>query len=400
MQSLETLSGKLHITLHYGRTGDLCAVNTVSIHSNRLRLSPRFFAGKPVETAPKLVGMLFSLCGTAQSVASARACEQALGQPVSPATEQQRDFQVRGETLFEHLLRLSQDWTMALGCEPPAPAELQALFRLKRDLLQVVDLQPVLVAIQQWMETHLLGMPTAEWLECCHAGDVKKLSMKGGIGNIVSSLQAMGWDRLGDVEIHPLPELPVDWWLQRLIAVDAENFMAEPEVDGQACETSALTRHWENPDLQVWREHYGSGLMTRLIARVLDMVESVSTPHPNLPPQGGKEQEATPNRASSLPSPLAGEGPGMGGTTPQAGISLVQTVRGLLTHRVTQQNAIICNYQIVAPTEWNFHPLGSLYNMLATLQGRDETDLTQQARILITALDPCVDYQLEIIPDA
>ncbi|HRJ53923.1 MAG TPA: molybdopterin-dependent oxidoreductase [Candidatus Thiothrix moscowensis] len=35
-------------------------------------------------------------------------------------------------------------------------------------------------------------------------------------------------------------------------------------------------------------------------------------PHPNLPPQGGKEQETCPS-CSSLPSPLAGEGLGMGG---------------------------------------------------------------------------------------
>ncbi|EIJ32981.1 tetratricopeptide repeat protein [Thiothrix nivea] len=42
---------------------------------------------------------------------------------------------------------------------------------------------------------------------------------------------------------------------------------------------------------------------------------SVSPPHPNLPPQGGKGQELLPSGASSssLPAPLAGEGLGMGG---------------------------------------------------------------------------------------
>lgn len=378
MQSLETLSGKLHVTLHCNREGSMCAVNTVSIHSNRLRLSAGFFAGKPVETAPKLIGMLFSLCGTAQSVASARACEQALGQPTSAETEQHRDFQIRVETLFEHLLRLSQDWHTALGCEPPAPAELQALFKLKRDLLQATDPQPVLVAIRLWLEMHLLGMPALIWLEHCRDGNTNKLSTHGKTGNLISNLQSRNWGSLGDVKIQPLPDdLPVDWWQQCLTAVDAEHFMAEPNIDGQACETSALTRQWENPDLQVWRERYGSGLLTRLIARILDMLECASS-LPALPAKERPEQKRI----------------------PQTGISLVQTARGLLAHRVTQQNGLIQHYQIVAPTEWNFHPHGSLHNMLASLQGNDTTDLTQQARSLITALDPCVDYQLEITPDA
>ncbi|MEZ5453439.1 MAG: nickel-dependent hydrogenase large subunit [Thiothrix sp.] len=364
------LTGQLTIRLRW-RQGKVTAVH---ICSSRLRLGTRFFAGKPVDSAPKLVGMLFSLCGTAQSVASARACEQALGQQASPEAEQQRDFQIRVEALFEHLLRLSQDWNTALGCELPAPAELHTLFKLKRELLQATDPQPVLAEIRQWLETHLLGMPTSEWQEYCCIGDVNKLVSSGKIGNLVSVLQARGWDSLGDTPIHLLPELAADWWQQRLASADAENFMAEPDVDGQACETSALTRQWGNPGLQVWRERYGNGLITRLVARVLDMLYSLHTP-------------------------LEREWPGSGGT-PQAGISLLQTARGLLAHRVTQQSGLIRDYQIVAPTEWNFHPRGSLQNMLATLQGKDEADLSQQARILITALDPCVDYQLEIIPDA
>jgi hypothetical protein len=41
-------------------------------------------------------------------------------------------------------------------------------------------------------------------------------------------------------------------------------------------------------------------------------VRKEEDPHPNLPPQGGKEQEARPS-SFLLPSPLAGEGLGMGG---------------------------------------------------------------------------------------
>ncbi|MBJ6610861.1 MAG: efflux RND transporter periplasmic adaptor subunit [Candidatus Thiothrix moscowensis] len=42
----------------------------------------------------------------------------------------------------------------------------------------------------------------------------------------------------------------------------------------------------------------------------------VVTPHPNLPPQGGKEQDIPASPSSLLPSPPAGEGSGMGGNKP------------------------------------------------------------------------------------
>ena len=365
MPQLSNLVGQLSLSLGYAKEGDRCCVRTLRIHSNRLRLNSRFFAGKPVDTAPPIIGMLFSLCGTAQSVASARACEQALGKPADAATEQQRDVQVSIETLFEHLLRLSQDWPAALGNEPPAAHELQALFKLKREVLQAPN-PAVMDDIQHWFETRLLGLPTQRWLDYCIRHDVKKLSIRGKVGNLMTRVCANGWQELGNVKLHLLPDLATDWWLARLASPTAEDFCAEPDVDGQACETSSLTRQWDNPALQVWREYYGSGLLTRLIARVLDMLEC----------WWELGREVPPNLST--------------------GLSLQQTARGLLVHRVVQANGLIQHYQIVAPTEWNFHPHGSLYQMLSGLQAPNEAELRRQAQALITALDPCVAYQLEI----
>jgi hypothetical protein len=374
MQLLDNLAGQLQLSLRYSNEAGICRVEHVDISSNRLRLSSRFFEGKPVALAPKLVGMLFSLCGTAQAVASARAC----GEAADAATEHQRDTQINIETLFEHLLRLSQDWPAALANEPPPAQELQALFKLKRELLQAPN-PAVMDDIQQWFETRLLGLSLERWLDYCARGDTKKLSIRGKIGNLITSLCRYDWEPLGNTELHALPELPPTWWLERLDASDAAQFSATPTLDGQACETSSLTRQWDNPALQVWRKKYGSGLMTRLIARVLDMLECwQSLAAPFSPPliRGGRE--------GFLPG----------------GISTLQTARGLLTHRVVQHNGLIQHYQIVAPTEWNFHPQGSLYQMLSGLQAANEAELRRQAQALITALDPCVAYQLEITPDA
>ncbi|MEZ5453704.1 MAG: thiol reductant ABC exporter subunit CydD [Thiothrix sp.] len=55
------------------------------------------------------------------------------------------------------------------------------------------------------------------------------------------------------------------------------------------------------------------GAAERIVGILNTEVSHLHPPHPNLPPQGGKEQENTPSDGSSLPSPLAGEGSGMGG---------------------------------------------------------------------------------------
>jgi peptide/nickel transport system ATP-binding protein len=65
--------------------------------------------------------------------------------------------------------------------------------------------------------------------------------------------------------------------------------------------TQQVLRHPQHPYTQ------------QLLAAVPENLKREDSPHPNLPPQGGKEQERVLNVSSSPPSPLAGEGLGMGG---------------------------------------------------------------------------------------
>ncbi|MEZ5452900.1 MAG: transcription-repair coupling factor [Thiothrix sp.] len=74
-------------------------------------------------------------------------------------------------------------------------------------------------------------------------------------------------------------------------------------------------------------------------------------PHPNLPPQGGKGQEGTPDEISSPPSPLAGEGLGMGGNAASHNYP-VSALPSLLIHARHEQ------------------PLFVLTNFLKDLKGR------------------------------
>ena len=78
------------------------------------------------------------------------------------------------------------------------------------------------------------------------------------------------------------------------------------------------------------------------------------------------------------------------------GLAQVQAARGLLVHRLTLELGRLTDYRILAPTEWNFHPQGAAALGLATLPATDEATLRRLAGLFITALDPCVAYDISI----
>lgn len=92
---------------------------------------------------------------------------------------------------------------------------------------------------------------------------------------------------------------------------------------------------------------------------------------------------------------------GAGGTVSAApvasgiGRSLVQTARGSLMHEIVLDGDRIADYLIVAPTEWNFHPQGALVDHLLGQDAADRDALQQHVAHIVSALDPCVPWELE-----
>lgn len=366
-----TLWVELHITAR--------RVQEIVIQSQRLRLPSQLLVNKPLATVPKLVGMLFSVCANAQTIAALCATQQACAQTISPQTTAHYQQQVVIESLFEHLLRLSQTWPQALSIQPLAAEHLQQLFQLKRRLNATpfaASIEPTLKLLTAWLEQHYLGLSLTTWLQAVTQGDRALLSRHGLSGQLLQAIQTRQWQTLGNTPCSFLPLLSANWWHEQLNSELAESFLAQPTLNGLACETSSLSRHWQHPALAGWRSAYGYGLITRWLARVLDLIDNLQT------------LQAQASADFNLASP------------PHTGLAAINTARGLLIHRVVQTQGLIQHYQVLAPTEWNFHPQGSLYRMLSVLEFKDEADLRAQAGALITALDPCVSYHLEIKPYA
>ena len=92
---------------------------------------------------------------------------------------------------------------------------------------------------------------------------------------------------------------------------------------------------------------------------------------------------------------------GAGGTASSApvgagrGRALVETARGVLMHEITLDGERIVDYVIVAPTEWNFHPDGTLVRWLTGRDASDRGSLEHFAARAVAALDPCVRWELQ-----
>lgn len=105
-------------------------------------------------------------------------------------------------------------------------------------------------------------------------------------------------------------------------------------------------------------------------------------------------------RFDILRSWAAGEGPS-GGTVssvnvaPGVGRALVETARGMLMHEVELDGERVVNYQIVAPTEWNFHPEGALAKYLMGQPTGARGELERQIARFVAELDPCVPWELK-----
>ena len=151
-------------------------------------------------------------------------------------------------------------------------------------------------------------------------------------------------------------------------------FAAMPHYGEKPMETGSLAWAQHASLLQAILSKRPARLLARLIARIDDLLDSAEAlSQGNLT---GRVQSVSLNNES--------------------GLSVVRTARGMLLHHVQINSDRIKEYLIVAPTEWNFHPLGALVSGLTGLMENDEKRLMEIVKFFVLSLDPCVEYEIEI----
>jgi coenzyme F420-reducing hydrogenase alpha subunit len=139
--------------------------------------------------------------------------------------------------------------------------------------------------------------------------------------------------------------------------------------------TGPLARRWDHPVVRAIVAQHGSGLLAHVVARAVEMAVTL------------REMQ---DFARGLCKDNSSQSEPAGG-----GLAVVEAARGRLVHRVELDAGKVMRYQILAPTEWNFHPNGPLVQgLLGHSAGNDPVG---RASLLVTALDPCVAFHVETL---
>lgn len=342
-------------------------IQRVQLTSTRPQQVTRLLRNRSVEEVLSLVPMLYRLCSVAQKVAALEAVESALGIDVSPEVLHARQLLVQAETARELGLRLASRWLSS----PEIAAGLMRWFVQWQQRFQwALELNPSepdmpiaaseISAELKQLVVALLGVET----------DLNTLLFDTGhpVGAPLRELQ----NGLGDIELAD-PAAPLR--LSHLNAIEgclasdlSEQFCRAPLLAGEACETSIWSRNCQHSLVAEGKQAGLNSLSLRWLALVAGL-------------------HALPAQMRNRGQDIVGFGaPGTG---------VVEAARGLLIHRVELEGDSVRDYQIVAPTEWNFHPQGTLVKMLEGVSVERER-VRPLVEALVLLVDPCVDWQIEV----
>ena len=375
--SWEDLEGGIAVVVRLERG----YVADVTVASTRRPGLCRVLEGMPVEVVPSRVSLLFRVCSAAQEHAARTACEQISGLPPAPGEQTRRQARVILETFREHAWAACVEWPRHLGMAPDVGA-----FARIRSALQAIgegladwpdkrlEEEKLRVLAQTIDRALVLGGRTWEGPGALHSWAML------GTCPAARFLRKV-WDEdlaeFGRCSLRPVPDM-MAWDLDGALAADVDNrFVSRPEWEGEACETGPLVRMSGHSLVAELWQRYGNGLLTRLVARLVELV--------GLSGRLGQLLNGLSSNSASL---------GIGGN--RVGLGQVEAARGRLAHRVKVEGDRVSRYQILAPTEWNFHPRGPLWRGLVGMPAGNADILQRQVGFLVVALDPCVAFTVQV----
>jgi uptake hydrogenase large subunit len=163
---------------------------------------------------------------------------------------------------------------------------------------------------------------------------------------------------------------------------DAYTWNKAPRLAGEVIETGAIARQLAcaHPLVLDAVGRHGGSVYTRVLSRLLELARVV-------PMMERWLQQLQPNQAYCVSAPAFIEGIGVG---------LSEAARGSLGHWVVASRGRIANYQIVAPTTWNFSPRdaagtpGALEQALVGAPVQDGETTPVAVQHIVRSFDPCM----------
>ncbi len=378
---------------------DLCRrgaeIDRVEIISGRPARIAQLFVGKSVTETLDSIPLIFTICAMAQLSAGVAAFEMATGVAEFESSHRARQMIVMAESAREHLLRIALDWPQYIF-GPIAAIDMKTVMGLPaamrsalfasgnafavgaREQVDKPLLNSALSDFDEFLKNEIFGEDIAVWRSRTDFAALKDWAenTKTIPARLIRSIIMRGWEEAGRCDVSFLPPIGNKDILERLLRDDAGAFVSQPVWNGVPCETGALSRQIRKPLIKALASRYGTGLLTRLSARLCELAV--------LPADIISLLEG---RISGEKSIQCGKG---------FGVSQIEAARGRLVHMVQVKGDVVENYRILAPTEWNFHASGPVAASLARLDASSDENLKMQAELLINAIDPCVGFEVRL----
>ncbi|NOJ44842.1 nickel-dependent hydrogenase large subunit [Bradyrhizobium archetypum] len=322
----------------------------------------RLFAGKPPASLLNVLPRIFSLCAAAHQVAFLSAIEAARGEGISLATRQHRIAMVVAERLAELLRGL---FVGHFPLDATSAAAIRALMQgvsallssaepscgqVRREAIARVAIALAALGITNEEGAPRLGTPLALRVAALEEDALNPTPMQ-------HSFLSVADDR--DV-------------IERL--VDDAGFCRCPDLEGRIPETGAWARQMMRLQITLGR----SGPAERLKARIAEIARLRAWLR-----LGARVETAEHGIVESYRL-----GPGRGAAA-------VECARGRLYHAVElDRQRQMSRFEVIAPTEWNFHARGPLVRSLqgAVLAAKPRGQ--RAVRAMVASFDPCVGFTL------
>ncbi|MCG6877138.1 MAG: nickel-dependent hydrogenase large subunit [Betaproteobacteria bacterium] len=341
--------------------------------------------GKRAADAVAMVPRLFTICGRSQGVAAALACERATEIESEEIVRCARADLVDAEIAHEYLWRILLDWPRAVGDAGNTGLLAAARGQLSEALESAqwaMGYAPdgTVRRGSRWgdVRAKLRGLLAEDMMEGLPAAlddathfNAWLATTKSSVAKIIARFRDVSaeMDRPGVPLLPPVTPEVAAGELARRLDVDGE-FCAAPDWDGSPRETGARARQQSHPLVAELTRSLSSPVLPRLAARLVELAALL------------REERSARVGSTAI--------------RPGDAIAWVETARGVLIHRATVEGERIARYQIVAPTEWNFHPRGALAVELEALRATDRGTLDRRVDLLVQSLDPCVTYGVEV----
>ena len=370
-------------------------VESVSITSTRPLHITRLFAGKSIDSVADIMNALYQLCNTAHRFAFLRLLDESAVIKLSQNEIQAYKLLLDLETIREHCFSISSKWSQDSGNSVDTNIinllvilkEINSTLFANTDPLSLADkelqsfnsIDKLIIKLEQQLQNLLIGSENnAEsiftgidsfnnWLQY---GESKSVTF-------LNYLQQHQLNKIGDVKVSHLPDLD----LQEVSALlNNDAYIKHPSYQNVTYETTPYSRQSRHQLIKQLVNIHGNGVLTRAVAQLLEIFELL-----NKVKHDYRDIESE-NISYSIQLPVL----------ETRALVQLEAARGRLVHQLSIEDEKIKTYQILAPTEWNFHPEGVLNHMIESLNFTDKEDLIKKIKLLVNAIDPCVGYSVEV----